>query len=76
MNWYDSTVEKTVMREYKSLKAMQADAEVASSFGWHAGSVTQVPQRSGCMRMIMLGGLGAMIWKPPTRMIVTYRRKD
>lgn len=63
------------VKRYKSDKQYRKDAVVMAQAGWEVASVTSEQQRSGCGRIIMLGGIGALIWKPKPQLVVTYQRK-
>lgn len=61
-------------RQYKGHGAFERDANKLGKDGWSVKSVTDQPQRSGFMRILLTGGL-ALIWKPPSRILVTYERE-
>ncbi len=73
MAWYESTKQKSAVREYRSRTAMQRDIEKATAYGWQVAAVSEVRQRVGCLRIVMTGFL-ALIWKPPSHFLVTYSR--
>lgn len=62
------------VRRYKSDKAYKKEAAQMSANGWQVVSVTSEQQRSGCGRIIMLGGIGALFWKPKPHLVVTYEK--
>lgn len=64
---------QTIVREYKSRQAFERDAEKLAAEGYSVLTVTDSQQRSGCLRMLTLGFL-ALIWKPKSKLIVTYQR--
>lgn len=63
------------VREYRSQGAFQRDAARAAGDGWTVQSVTDRPQRAGCLRILLTGGV-ALVWKPPSRVMVTYQREQ
>lgn len=66
----------TETKVYRSTKDFQRDSERRSRDGWEiANSVTHNP-RSGCMRIIMLGGIGALVFKPKPEITVTYSKAE
>lgn len=62
----------TVVKEYKSRDAFNRDAQVMAAQGYAVVSVTESQQRSGCMRILLLN-FAALLWKPPSHLIVTYQ---
>ena len=64
---------ETKVREYGSQGAFQRDAGRMGRDGWAVQSVTDRPQRAGCLRILLTGGI-ALVWKPPSRVMVTYHR--
>ncbi len=42
--------------------------------GWQAGNTAVTQPRSGCLRFLMLGGIGALVFKPKQHFIVSYQR--
>jgi hypothetical protein len=69
--WYDDTSVKSVTREYKSQDALNKDAAAAAAHGWVLASVSQVDQRSGCVRIVLLAFL-ALLWKPKPRYLAVF----
>jgi hypothetical protein len=65
---------EVVIRRYKSDKAYKQDAEKLARQGYSVHSVVSEQVRSGCLRIILLGGFGALIWKPKPQLVVTYKR--
>ena len=63
------------VKRYKQEKAYRKDASRMASKGWKVISVTSEQQRSGCLRIILTGGIGALIWKPKPDFVVTYERE-
>lgn len=72
MAWYENTANKSAIREYKSRANMDADIAAAGALGWRAVGVSEMSQRSGCMRMLTLG-LFALVWKPKAHFMVTFQ---
>jgi hypothetical protein len=62
------------VKRYKSDKAYRRDASRMATGGWRVVNATSEQPRSGCMRIILTGGIGALIWKPKPQTIVTYER--
>jgi hypothetical protein len=65
---------ETMVREYKSIDDYRADAQKLARNGWNVKSVETIDPRSGCMRIILLGGIGALVFRPKPRIVVTYER--
>ena len=64
----------TMVKEYDDRKAFDKAAQKLARDGWLVVSVTERTQRSGCMRILMLGGIGALVFKPKPTLVVTYSR--
>ncbi len=62
-----------VVREYASHTAFRTDAAKLAVTGFVVSNVSEMTQRSGCLRMLTLG-IFALIWRPPSHIIVTYHR--
>lgn len=71
--WYEDESKRTFVRTYRSQSDFQSDAEVAAQHGWSVVSVTELSQRAGCMRILALG-LFTLIWRPKSKILVTYTR--
>lgn len=71
--WFEDTRKKSAVREYRDRKAMDRDIEESAAHGWRVVTVTDLSQRSGCLRMVTLGFF-ALIWKPKSKLLVTYAR--
>ena len=65
---------QVVIKRYKNEREYQLDALEQSEQGYFVRAVTSEQPRSGCMRIILTGGLGALIWKPKPQLVVTYTR--
>lgn len=65
----------TMVREYEDRKAFDKAAQKLSHDGWQVVSVTERTQRSGCMRIILTGGIGAIAFHPKPTLVVTYSRQ-
>lgn len=65
---------ETTVKEYKSMGEYQADAAKRAREGWSVQSTMEKTQRTGCMRFIMLGGIGALVFHPRPHILVTYVR--
>ncbi|MDI9549466.1 MAG: hypothetical protein QM346_17880 [Chloroflexota bacterium] len=63
-----------IVKRYKSDSVYQRDAQKMRDQGYTVQSVTSEQPRSGCMRIILTGGLGALFWKPKPQLVVTYIR--
>ena len=64
---------ETLVREYKSQGAYQADARRLAGQGWSVQNVVERNPRSGCVRGCLLGLL-ALVFRPKPTLIVTYQR--
>lgn len=62
-----------IVREYRSSQEYQKDAGRLAEQGYEVVSTADRPQRSGCMRLLLTGGLGFFLWKPKPVIAVTYR---
>lgn len=62
------------IREYKSQGEMERAIRQMNAQGWQAVSTAVKEQRSGCLRVVMLGGIGALIWRPRPHFLVTFSR--
>lgn len=63
-----------VMRQYIGEKAMRNAILSMQNQGYRVSSQSSYQPRSGCMRVILLGGIGALIWKPKPVFVLTYVR--
>lgn len=54
-------------------KQFAKDAEKWASRGYEPVSQSWADGRSGCARVILLGFVGALVWKPAGTLTVTYR---
>ena len=61
------------VRQYKSRFEYENDARLWAAEGWRVASVVQEQQRVGCLRILSIGPL-SFLWKPPSRLLVTYSR--
>jgi hypothetical protein len=50
------------------------DAAKMAEQGWMPVGQSWADGRSGCLRVIMLGFIGALVWKPKGSLTVTYTR--
>ena len=64
---------ETKVKEYQSQGAFQRDADRMAKDGWAVQTVSDRPQRVGCLRILSTGFL-ALLWKPPSHVLVTYHR--
>jgi hypothetical protein len=62
------------VKRYKSDKTYRKDASMLTQQGWKVVSATSEQPRAGCLRIILTGGLGAIVWKPKPQTIVTYEK--
>lgn len=62
------------VKRYGSPDEFQKDAQKLARQGWSVTAQSEETQRTGCMRFVMLGGVGALIFKPKPRLVVTYTR--
>lgn len=58
--------------EYKNRQAFEKDANKLADGGWAVESITDRPQRSGIIRILLTGGIGLFL-RPPSKVMVTYR---
>ncbi len=64
------------VKRYKSERAYRKNAKRMAASGWSVVNAVSEQPRSGCGRIIMLGGIGSLIWRPKPRFVVTYERKQ
>ena len=62
------------VKRYKTDQAYRKDAGKMAAQGWRVTNVISEQPRAGCMRIILTGGLGAIVWKPKPQLVVTYER--
>ena len=67
-------MQQTTVRTYKGQSEFERDAKRLAEQGWEVKTVTSQQPRSGCLRIIALGGIGALVFKPKPVVIVTYTR--
>ena len=60
-------------RQSDAAEAFQKDAIVMAAAGYVPVSQSWAEGRSGCVRMIALGFIGALVWKPAGTLSVTYQ---
>jgi hypothetical protein len=61
-----------IVREYTSAADFERDAAQLAGEGYAVTNQSTIQPRSGCLRIILLGGIGALIWRPKPRIVVTY----
>ena len=64
---------QTMVREYPSPGAYDADARRLAKDGWEVVSSIERKQRAGCVRLLLLWWL-VLIRPPKPTIVVTYRR--
>lgn len=64
-----------VVKQYKNVKAYQIDSQRMAALGYAGDTPVSQQPRAGCVRVLMLGGIGALVFKPKPILIVTYRSK-
>lgn len=62
-----------IVRRYPNERKYQSDARKLAKRGYRVASVTSEAPRSGCGRIIMLGGIGALVFRPKPVLVVTYQ---
>jgi hypothetical protein len=55
-------------------RSFARDARHLAQSGWHVVSVAEQEQRSSCLRIFLLGGIGALVFHPKPKTIVAYER--
>jgi hypothetical protein len=63
-----------VTYRYKGERRMRAAIATMAQHGWRVQTQSSHQPRSGCLRVVMLGGIGALIWKPKEVHTVTFER--
>jgi hypothetical protein len=76
----DSGSGAVVVRSYRGnarsvQQQLQRDASAMASAGYDLVGQAHIPGRSGCLRLIMLGGIGALVLRPPDTLTATYRKR-
>ena len=62
---------ETKVKEYKDRAEFDKDAGKMSKDGWRVVSTTERTQRSGCVRILLLG----FLFPPKPHLVVTYQRE-
>jgi hypothetical protein len=62
------------MKRYKDQRAFQKDAPNMLARGWYIQSQNSYQPRAGIGRIVALGGIGALVFKPKEQVMVTYVR--
>lgn len=65
---------KQVTRTFKGDKELRHGIAHMQRHGWRVSSQSSYQPRSGLTRVILLGGIGALIWKPKPKFVVTFER--
>ena len=60
-----------IIREYRSTHEYQLDSAQLAPWGYRVRTVTESTQRSGCLRIVLIGFL-ALLWRPAPHIVVTY----
>lgn len=63
----------TGKRQSDAAEVFAKDAILAAADGYEPVSQSWAEGRSGCLRIIGLGFIGALVWKPAGSLTVTYR---
>jgi tartrate dehydratase beta subunit/fumarate hydratase class I family protein len=66
-------MQAVVVKRYKDEGEYQKDANKMIGKGYEIQSTVNEQPRTGCMRFVMLGGIGALVFKPKPVKVVTYR---
>jgi hypothetical protein len=61
------------IREYRDRAEFDREAKKLARDGWEVQTMTERSQRSGCVRILLTGGL-ALVFPPKPHLVVTYRR--
>lgn len=69
--WHSTSHQQIV--EYENNSAFQNERENWIANGWKVANVTEITQRKGCLRFILLSWL-ALIFSPPSHVLVVYER--
>jgi hypothetical protein len=69
-----------VIRNYKGnshtvQQRYSRDAQQMAAHGYEPMGQSYIQGRTGCMRFILLGGIGALVFRPADTLTVTYKRK-
>lgn len=65
---------QTMVRQYHSHQEFHAEASRVAPYGWSVAAMTEQAPRSGCLRIILLGPLWAIAFRPKRVLVVTYQR--
>jgi hypothetical protein len=64
----------TKIIRYKGEKAYRKGLQKMAAKGWDVKSCVSSVPRSGCLRIILLGGLLALVFRPKTEFHVVFER--
>lgn len=63
-----------IIKRYTSDKEYGRDAAQMIKQGYKVANMVSERPRAGCLRIILTGGLGLLIWPPKPQLVVTYIR--
>ncbi len=61
-----------IVKQYIKAKDFEKEARKLAAQGYKVAHTTIEQPRSGCLRIIALGGIGALIFRPKNVTTVTY----
>ncbi len=76
-----SANDQVIVRSYKAKRQEEAarefakDATALARQGYQPVSQSWAEGRSGCLRVVLLGFVGALVFKPAGTLSVTYRKE-
>jgi hypothetical protein len=82
MNRRQIVVDQVIVRTYKAKRQADAardfakDAQKLAATGYFPVSQSWGEGNSGCRRVILLGFVGALVFKPAGTLTVTYRHEE
>ena len=65
-----------VVRVYPSPTSFQVEAARVAAYGWAVATVTERQPPTSVKRVLALGIIGALVFRPKPELVVTYRREE
>lgn len=64
-----------VVRVYPSPTSFQVEAARVAAYGWAVATTAERQPPTSCLRVLGLGIVGALVFRPKPELVVTYRRE-
>lgn len=65
---------ETTTRTYKGAKDMERGVNQMVAHGWTVASSVSIPQRQGCVRIVLMGFVFAFMFPPKAKIVVSFAR--